>query len=178
MHIRLKITMGLMFSVVLLGISLLLTTLAVTQFVSGLLDGKELINLFVQSINTMIISLAVFELGIGIGQEYGVHEEETNHYAVVRRTITRFVGTVSIALVLEGLIMVIKYSQLELAGNLYYPVAILCGASVLLMGMGVFLHLSRGDCNTQPARTVTFAPAPVRPSRSDQNRPTGSHGRR
>jgi len=42
--------------------------------------------------------------------------------------------------------MIIKYSQLDLAGNLYYPVGILVGTSVLLAGMGLFLHLTRADC--------------------------------
>ncbi len=40
----------------------------------------------------------------------------------------------------------IRYSQLVLAGNLYYPLVILAGAGALLTGMGVFLHLSREDC--------------------------------
>ena len=38
--------------------------------------------------------------------------------------------------------MIIKYSQLELAGNLYYPVAIIIAASLLLMSLGVFLRFS------------------------------------
>lgn len=176
MHIRLKIAMGLMFSGVLLGVSLLLTMLAVGQFFIGLNEGKELINLFVQAINTVIISLALFELGIGIGQEYCVRENEPNPYAVVRRTIARFVGTVCIALVLEGLIMVIKYSQLELAGNLYYPVAILTGASVLLMGMGIFLHLSRGDCTPNERRIIAYVPSSQCPDRSARQRQSGSVG--
>jgi hypothetical protein len=143
---RFKTSIGLMFSLFFLAIALFLTALATYQFYAGLTEGKELINIFIQSINTLIISLALFELGIGIGKEYATHDEEPNTYAVVRRTIARFVGTVSIALVLESLIMIIKYSQLELAGNLYYPVGIMAGASVLLMGMGVFLHLTRADC--------------------------------
>lgn len=147
MNARFKTAIGLMFSLVFLVIALFLTALAGYQFYSGLTDGKELVNIFIQSINTLIISLALFELGLGIGKEYAIHDEELNTYAVVRRTITRFVGTVSIALVLESLIMIIKYSQLDLAGNLYYPVAILAAASVLLMGMGLFLHLTRADCH-------------------------------
>jgi len=147
MTLNLKAGMGMMFSAVLLVISLLLVLHAGHQFYAGLVDGKELINLFVQAINTVISSLALFELAIGIGQEYRFHDAEDNPYAVVRRTVARFVGTVCIALVLEALIMIIKYSQLELAGNLYYPVGILVGASILLIGMGVFLHLSRADCN-------------------------------
>ncbi|WP_303720574.1 hypothetical protein [Malonomonas rubra] len=46
--------------------------------------------------------------------------------------------------------MIIKYSQLDLAGNLYYPVGILVSASILLAGMGLFLHLTRSDCEIQP----------------------------
>jgi hypothetical protein len=94
----------------------------------------------------LIIALAIFELGIGILKEYGNREEEFNTYILVRRTITRFVGTVTIALVLESLIMIIKYSQLELAGNLNYPVAILAATSLLLISLGLFLHFSRFDC--------------------------------
>jgi len=147
MNARLKTAVGLIFSVIFLIIALLLTALAGVQFHDGLSSGKELINIFVQSVNTLIISLALFELGVGIGKEYAVIDEERNTYAVVRRTVARFVGTVCIALVLESLIMIIKYSQLDLAGNLFYPVAIMTGASVLLMGMGVFLSLTRADAH-------------------------------
>ena len=38
--------------------------------------------------------------------------------------------------------MVIKYSQLDMAGNLYYPVAIIVSASTLLMALGVFLRMA------------------------------------
>ena len=145
MSALLKTWMGRMFSIVFLATSLFLVGLSCFQFVTGLREGKEMINIFVQAINTGIISLAIFELGIGIGKEYAGHEEETCTFTVVRRTMMRFVGTVCIALVLESLIMIIKYSQLELAGNLTYPVAILAGTSFLLMGLGVFLHLTRND---------------------------------
>jgi hypothetical protein len=144
---RFKTAIGLMFSLVFLAIALFLMALATYQFYAGLTEGKELVNIFIQSINTLIISLALFELGLGIGKEYATHDEELNTFAVVRRTIARFVGTVCIALVLESLIMIIKYSQLDLAGNLYYPVGIMMGASVLLMGTGLFLHLTRPDCH-------------------------------
>jgi hypothetical protein len=56
--------------------------------------------------------------------------------------VTRFASIVFVALVLESLIMVIKYSQQDLAGFLYYPVAIIASASFLLMSLGVFIKLS------------------------------------
>jgi len=89
------------------------------------------------------VSLAIFELGVGVGKEYDSEvDEQGSIYSSVRRSITRFVAVVCIALVLEGLIMVIKYSQLELAGNLSYPVAIIVAASLLLLSLGGFLKLT------------------------------------
>ncbi len=123
----------------------------ITGFMGGgKSGGEEFIAGIIKGINTAIIAVAAFELGMGIGKEYGTPESEGNLYRVARRTITRFVGLVCIALVLEALIMVIKYSQLELAGNLGYPVAILGGASALLLALGGFLALTRRDGSPQP----------------------------
>jgi len=144
---QLKSLMGRLLALTFLSLALLLVGLAAYQLLEGLNEGKEVVNVLIKSINTSIIALAIFELGLGIGKEYGKNTEEEDHtFTVVRRTITRFVGTVCIALVLEGLIMIIKYSQLDLAGNLFYPVGILIGSSVLLAGTGVFLQLTRADC--------------------------------
>ena len=144
---QLKFLMGRFLALSFLSLSLFLIGLAVFQFVEGFNEGKEMVNILIKSINTSIIALAIFELGIGIGKEYGNHTDDEDHtYIVMRRTISRFVGTVCIALVLESLIMIIKYSQLDLAGNLFYPVGILIGTSVLLASMGLFLQLTRADC--------------------------------
>jgi len=150
-----------MFSSTLLTIAVLLTGLAGFHTYESVLQGKELMTIFINAINTIIISLAIFELGIGVGKEYATDDEEQNSYIVIRRTIARFVGTVSIALVLESLIMIIKYSQLELAGNLYYPVGILSGASILLIGMGIFLHLTRRDCEGTATMPLPSVQTPV-----------------
>jgi hypothetical protein len=151
-----KFWMGRLMAFVFLFLSIFLIGLAGFQFASGIQEGRELVNILIKSINTSIIALAIFELGIGIGKEYGKYpedNEEDHTFRVMRRTIARFVGTVSIALVLEGLIMIIKYSQLDLAGNLFYPVGILISASILLAGMGLFLHLTRSDCEKTVDKT-------------------------
>jgi hypothetical protein len=158
---RIKTLIGKMFSITLLTIAVLLIGLAGFQTYESMTQGKELMTIFINAINTIIISLAIFELGIGVGKEYATDDEEQNTYIVIRRTIARFVGTVSIALVLESLIMIIKYSQLELAGNLYYPVGILTGASILLIGMGIFLHLTRRDCEETATLPLPSMQAPV-----------------
>lgn len=136
---------ALMFSTLFLTLSVSLGILAIIQFTQAFGSEDALISGLVKSINTAVISLATFELGIGIGKEYSIDEEGGDIFPAVRRSITRFVAVVCIALVLEGLIMVIKYSQLDMAGNLYYPVAIVVSASILLLALGGFLRLTQAE---------------------------------
>lgn len=147
MYTKIKMAMALTFSIIFLALSAVLIGLAIYQFFTVIFseEGKGLTAAIIQSVNTSVISLAIFELGVGVGKEYVIADGEENIYLNIRRTITRFVGTVCIALVLEALIMIIKYSQLELAGNLFYPVGIILGGSSLLIALGIFLKLTKGQ---------------------------------
>lgn len=151
-----KQLLGKTFSAMFLIIAASLALLAGVDFVLtlGSSSDKELINGIVKAINTAFISLATFELGIGIGKEYSVPENGNHIYPAVRRMVTRFVSVTCIALVLEALILVIKYSQLEMAGNLPYPVAVMAGASALLISLGIFMHFTRPDA---PDRSIRRA---------------------
>jgi hypothetical protein len=142
-----KYLMARAFSGLFLGISITLAGLAAYHFVMAFIDSESIASAVVKSINIAVVSLAIFELGIGINKEYAGEADESGHnlYTSVRRSITRFVAVVCVALVLEGLIMVIKYSQWELAGNLGYPVAIIASASILLLSLGGFLKLTESS---------------------------------
>ncbi len=141
-----KYLMARTFYVLFLLLSVALTGLAVYEFTQSLLEGESIVNGLIKTINIAVVSLAIFELGTGIGKEYaGGHDDNGDLYCAVRRSVTRFVAVVCIALVLEGLIMVIKYSQMELAGNLFYPVAIIAAAALLLLSLGGFLKLTAGS---------------------------------
>jgi hypothetical protein len=132
------------FTVIFLGLAAAIMFSLLNTIVQGILNGSEAMDIFVSSINTGIIGLAVFELAIVINKEYSGREDAAEDaVASLRRTIPRFIGTVCIALSLEGLIMVIKYSQADMAGNLYYPVAIITSTAMLLAALGLFLHLTR-----------------------------------
>jgi hypothetical protein len=137
--------MAFLFSSLFLLLSLVLVVASVYQFMNTVFDeSTDLISVTIKSINILVISLAMYELGVGVGKEYINCESGDNIFFNIRRTITRFVGTVCIAVVLEALIMIIKYSQLDMAGNLFYPVAIMVGGAVLLASLGVFLSMTRG----------------------------------
>ncbi len=140
-----KSMMAFLFSSLFLLLSLVLVMAAVYQFINTVFDeSTDLISVSIKSINILVISLAMYELGVGVGKEYIKCETGDNVFFNIRRTITRFVGTVCIAVVLEALIMIIKYSQQDMAGNLFYPVAIMMGGAVLLASLGAFLAMTRG----------------------------------
>lgn len=133
-----------MFTLIFLGLAIAIIFSLLNTIILGLLEGSNIMEVFLRSINTGIIALAVFELALVINKEYSGQEDEgEGAVASLRRTIPRFIGTVCIALSLEGLIMVIKYSQLDMAGNLYYPVAIISSTALLLTSLGLFLHFTR-----------------------------------
>lgn len=141
---RLRALLAIFFSLLFMALSLAFAALSVREFAGAFSHVNGLTSGLIASVNAAVISLAAFELGFNVGKEY-VQENDEDIFAVVRRSVARFVGVVCIALVLEGLIMVIKYSQLELAGNLGYPVAIIGAASMLLIALGLFLFLTRPE---------------------------------
>ncbi|CAH1387231.1 conserved membrane hypothetical protein [Candidatus Nitrotoga sp. M5] len=126
------------------GLAVVIVFSLLSNIAEGVLNQKNLTEVLLSSINTGIIALAVFELALIINKEYSGPIEDGVKDAVssLRQTLPRFIGTVCVALSLEGLIMVIKYSQLDLAGNLYYPVAIIISTAFLLSALGLFVYLT------------------------------------
>lgn len=136
-----------LFSSIFFGLSAAMVVSMLYVVVDDIMNGVEIMQVMIKIINTGIIALAVFELAMVISKEYGSANEDHDVAVMLKRTLPRFIGTVCIALSLEALIMVIKYSQLELAGNLYYPVAIIVSTALLLAALGVFLKLATNDSN-------------------------------
>jgi hypothetical protein len=138
---RAKLAAASVFAIAFMIISLSMIGLSVHHFIEAI-TGDDFVSGVIKSINDLFIALATYELAVGIYKEYSATDDE-NIVVSIRKTITRFVGVVVIALVLEGLIMIIKYSQLELAGNMQYPVYVICSAALLLLALGVFLKFSQ-----------------------------------
>ncbi|MCK7546735.1 hypothetical protein ACFQGA_07120 [Marinobacter koreensis] len=131
-----------LFSLLFFGLAFCLISATAIDLFEQLGAGLELIQVLIKAVNGSIIALAVYELAMVIRSEYSGHSESHDVITMLRRTLPRFIGTACVAMSLEGLIMIIKYSQLELAGNLYYPVAIIVSTALLLAALGVFLRLA------------------------------------
>ncbi|EWH10863.1 hypothetical protein DS2_06216 [Catenovulum agarivorans DS-2] len=133
-----------LFTVIFLGLAVAIVGSLVSDIYQEAQLGSDVMQIFLRSINTGIIALAVFELALVINKEYSGNEDKREDVIdSLRRTLPQFIGTVCVALSLEGLIMVIKYSQLELAGNLMYPVAIISATGFLLIALSIFIYLTR-----------------------------------
>ncbi len=135
------------FTWVFFGVSATILVTSLYTAIQSLLGNGDVTQFTIKVVNGSVIAIALFELAMVIKTEYGLRHD-SDVIVMLRRTLPRFIGTVAIALSLEGLIMVIKYSQLELAGNLYYPVAIVTSAAFLLIALGVFLKLAPSKSET------------------------------
>lgn len=138
-----------LFSSVFLLVSVIMLFTTVASGLSQLWQGADITSFTLKMVNGSVIAIALYELAMVIAREYGGgHDDDVA--VMLRRTLPRFIGTVAVALSLEGLIMVIKYSQLDLAGNLYYPVAIIISAACLLIALGIFLHFAPNEPTPNP----------------------------
>jgi hypothetical protein len=58
-----------------------------------------------------------------------------------RRSLTKFVSTIAIAVFIEGLVIVFQASK-ESLPDMLYPTALLLTAIVIVIGLGVYQRLS------------------------------------
>jgi hypothetical protein len=107
----------------------------------------------IKIVSNSIIALAVFELATVIRSEYSTHEEH-DVSVMLQRTVPRFIATVCVAMALESLILIIKYSQLGQAEKLLYPVLIVVSSAILLVSLGTFLKMTQTNLTGGDAANI------------------------
>ncbi len=132
-----------MLTLIFIAFTLLYAGAAVIAFIQPVINDGDMVEGLVKGLHLGVVALAVYELTQIVYEEYDPVQPQAGRVARIRRGMIRFVSVVCTALVLESLIMVIKYSQKDLAGFLYYPVAIIASSALLLIALGVFTRLTR-----------------------------------
>lgn len=127
-----------------IAFSLFYAGAAIIELLTPILNQGDVLEGLIKGLNMGVVALAVYELAQIVYEEYETIGPRDARVARIRRGIIRFVSVTCTALVLESLIMVIKYSQKDLAGFLYYPVAIIAAAALLLVSLGAFARLTNG----------------------------------
>lgn len=130
------------------AMALVLVLFAVIMTVYGI--GETLYALYtwqdfglavLRGVGYIIVAIAVFEVAKYIVEEELVHEREMRSAAEARRSLTKFISTIAIAVFLEGLVTVFRVSHTKVE-DLIYPSLLLLTAILMILGLGVFQRLS------------------------------------
>jgi uncharacterized membrane protein len=74
-------------------------------------------------------------------EEEVIHSKETRNAFQLRRSLTKFISTIAIAVFIEGLVIVFQVSQ-QVVERMLYPTALLATAILIVVGLGVYRRLS------------------------------------
>lgn len=94
-----------------------------------------------ESIGYVVIAVAVFDVAKYFIEEEVIRGREMRLPSEARRSLTKFVSTIAIAVFIEGLVMVFRQGGQDIA-LILYPVAILCTAILIILGLGLYQRLS------------------------------------
>jgi hypothetical protein len=74
-------------------------------------------------------------------EEEVIHEREKRTASEARRSLTRFISTIAIAVFLEALVTVFRVSSDRVTEMLYPPLLLIAGTG-LILGLGMYQRLS------------------------------------
>jgi hypothetical protein len=98
-------------------------------------------NTLLIGIGYVVIAMAVFDVAKYFVEEEVIRGREMRSPAEARRSLTKFISTISIAVFIEGVVIVFQASKQDVSLMLY-PIALLFTAIVIVVGLGVFQRLS------------------------------------
>jgi hypothetical protein len=157
--------------------SLLLMLLAIGLVVLGLREaagafvssGDSSADAILDTLGYVIVAIAVFDVAKYLFEDEVRRGSERRSASEARRSLTKFLSTIIIALFLEGLVMVFKTAREDIT-QMLYPTALIVAAILVLVGLGIFQRLSAtveekvgDDDDAEEARDEG---RPARPSRA------------
>ena len=94
-----------------------------------------------ESIGYVVIAVAVFDVAKYFVEEEVIRGREMRLASEARRSLTKFISTIAIAVFIEALVMVFRQGNQDITMVLY-PAAILLLGIVIILGLGVYQRLS------------------------------------
>jgi len=126
---------------VLMLLALALMIYGPASLVMAILQGDAFERQVFRAIGHLIVAVAVFDVAKYLLEEEAFSEEERRNAAVTRRTLTKFISTIVIALLLEGLVLIFETVREE-PEKVLYPLGVMAAGTLLLIALGVFQRLS------------------------------------
>ncbi len=130
-------------SLVLMALSLALIVYGTVGVIAGITSSwADASNALLAAIGYVVISLAVFDVAKYFIEEEVIRGREMRLTSEARRSLTKFICTISIAVFIEALVTVFRVSQQEDLQPLLYPTALLLTAIIIVVGLGHYQRLS------------------------------------
>jgi hypothetical protein len=121
--------------------ALVLAGSAVSDFVVAAWSLKHVGPTALSGIGYVVVSIAVFDVAKYLVEEEVVRGRELRVASEARRSLTRFISTIAIAVFLEALVTIFRVTQEEVT-KLLYPTFLMISAILLVLGLGVYQRLS------------------------------------
>ena len=129
-------------SLVLMAMSFALVVYGAIEVAAvGLSSWKDAGGAMLAAIGYVVIAMAVFDVAKYFIEEEVIRGREMRGAAETRRSLTKFISTIAIAIFIEGLVIVFQASKDRLS-DMLYPTALLLTAIVIVVGLGVYQRLS------------------------------------
>ena len=95
------------------------------------------------SVGYAVIAVAVFEVAKYIFEEEVINPTEMRHAGEARRSMTKFMTTIAIAVFIEALVSIFQASKEPAAlDQMLYPTLLLLAGVALIVGLGAYQRLS------------------------------------
>ena len=121
--------------------ALVLAGSAVSDFIVAAWTRQHIGLSALSGIGYVVVSIAVYDVAKYLVEEEVVRGRELRVASEARRSLTRFISTIAIAVFLEALVTIFRVSQ-ESVDELLYPTALLVAAILLIIGLGIYQRLS------------------------------------
>jgi hypothetical protein len=129
-------------SLVLMAMSLALVGYGVVDIVAAVTSSwANAGTAMLSAIGYVVIAMAVFDVAKYFIEEEVIRGREMRSAAEARRSLTKFVSTIAIAVFIEGLVIVFQASKQSLP-EMLYPTALLLTAIAIVVGLGIYQRLS------------------------------------
>jgi hypothetical protein len=105
------------------------------------------------AVGYMVIAVAIFEVAKYILEEEVIDPTQMRNAGQARRSITKFVSTLSIAVFLEALVAVFQTSKGADMSMMLYPTLLLFSGVAMVVGLGAYQRLStaaEGEVRSSP----------------------------
>jgi uncharacterized membrane protein YidH (DUF202 family) len=129
-------------SLVLMAMSLSLVGFALTQLYGAVTrQWSDVGDALLEAIGYVVIAMAVFDLAKYFIEEEVIRGREMRIASEARRSLTKFMSTISIAVFIEALVTAVRVSKQDVS-QMLPPTLLLLSGIVIVVGLGIFQRLS------------------------------------